>query len=69
MHKFVQHTELRDRLLATDDDILLAHVYELDRVYGTGMNEENFGEWMKKNDETVLKVCFVFLFDIFLFHI
>lgn len=55
LHKFVQHTDLRDKLIATSS-ALLAHVYEHDKVFAVGMDEAKFEEWVKENNEKELKV-------------
>jgi len=48
-HKFIQHKELQEKLIATKDNLLL-HVYDMDKVYATGCKAEAAEKWLKENE-------------------
>uniref|UniRef100_A0A914GV48 NADAR domain-containing protein n=1 Tax=Globodera rostochiensis TaxID=31243 RepID=A0A914GV48_GLORO len=50
----VQHPEMRDQLLATEDALLI-QAYDKDSFFAAGMTESAAREWAKENEGNVLK--------------
>ncbi len=55
VHKFVQNQELRNRLLATGD-ALLVHAYDRDKIFAAGMTGELLDKWAHEHAGSTLKI-------------